>query len=427
MSIAELRKAFGIGLAIVAIVLCLSLAGASYLRWKNSHAIATNEAIEAAESPEQSLQTATQLLEERKAEQAIVAFRQVLASHPDSVPAQAGIAKGEFLAGREDDAAREYERVLQMEAGNAEALLELALIYSHRRETWPLSAERYREYLRIQPGDAPAQLGLARVLAWIGEAEEAAGIFARSEVSRLMTPADERHHAFALTKLNRLDEAEPILRRILDREPTDLEAVEQLAAVYANRGQWDAALPLYRKVLDARPNDAHVKLTYGQGLLAQGHFREAVGPLGQAAAMMPADSGAGLAHARAWKGAGNLKKASKEFERVLPRFAKDGQIVREYADLMLERKRYRDAARYYGEAERLGVRDDRLTVGMAGALAGSGKYKEAVPYLENAYRGSPTPRRAMDLAKAYSKTGRKAEARELLEKVERSMVQSARR
>jgi hypothetical protein len=54
----------------------------------------------------------------RQTEHAIVAFRQVLASHPDSVMAKSGIAKGEYLAGRGDDEAREYERVLQATAGS---------------------------------------------------------------------------------------------------------------------------------------------------------------------------------------------------------------------------------------------------------------------------------------------------------------------
>lgn len=426
MSVEDLRKVLAVGLLVVACVVCLSLAGAWHLRWKSSHAPPRNDTADAAASPQESLQAAAALLQERKAEQAIVAFRQVLAAHPDSVEAQLGIARGEYLAGREEDAAREYERALEMEPRHPAALLELALIYSHRRETWPRSESRYREYLELKPGDAQAQLGLARVLAWQRHAEEAAGIFARSDVLKLMTAADERLHAFALMKLKRMDEAEPVLRKILAREPDDMESVEQLAAVYASRRQWDTALPLYRRLLEARPNDAQLNLIYGQGLLAQRRYKEALGPLGKAAGMMPASGEAGLAHARAWKGAGDLKKASKEFERILPRLRTDAQLVREYADLMLERKKYGEAARYYREAERLGLRDDRLNVSMAGALMGSRKYKEAVPYLEQAYRQSPTPRRAMDLAKAYSKAGRKEEARLLLAEVERMVVSTAR-
>jgi tetratricopeptide (TPR) repeat protein len=426
MSIEDLRKVLAVGLAIVGCVVCLSLAGAGYLRWKSVHSPPQNDATVAAGSPRESLQAAETLLRERKAEQAIVAFRQILAAHPDSVEAQLGIAQGEYLAGREEDAAREYERVLEMESQQPAALLELALIYSHRRETWPRSENRYREYLKLRPGDAQAQLGLARVFAWQGRAEEAAEIFARSEVLKLMTPADERHHAFALMKLKRMDEAEPILRKVLAREPADRESIEQLAAVYASRRQWDMALPLYRRLLESSPNHPRLNLTYGQGLLAQRRYKEALGPLGKAVGMMPANGEAALAYARAWKGAGDLKRASKEFERALPRLRTDAQLVREYADLMLERKKYGEAARYYREAERLGLRDERLQVSMGGALIGSRKYKEAVPYLEYAYRHSPTPRRAMDLAKAYSKAGRKEEARLLLAEVERMVVRTAR-
>jgi len=64
------------------------------------------------------------------------------------------------------------------------------------------------------------------------------------------------------------------------------------------------------------------------------------------------------------------------------------------------------------------LRDDRLLIGLAGALSGNRKYKEAIPYLEDAYQRQPTDRLAFELAKLYQKVGRNNRAMELISKIE---------
>ena len=133
---------------------------------------------------------------------------------------------------------------------------------------------------------------------------------------------------------------------------------------------------------------------------------------------MPSNGEAGLALARAWKGSGNLKKSAQEFARVLPQYDSDAVIVREYADLLLEKRDYRGAEKSYKDAMKLGLRDQKLILGLAGALQGSGKSREALPLLREAFAAQPADRLGLELARTLRKLGYSKEALEVLAKVE---------
>jgi tetratricopeptide (TPR) repeat protein len=142
-------------------------------------------------------------------------------------------------------------------------------------------------------------------------------------------------------------------------------------------------------------------------------------PLEKARNALQPNGEAQLGYARALKGSGNLKKAAKEFARVAVN-SRDSGIVREYADLLLEKHDYRQAEKFYKEALGLGLRDTRLLAGLAGALRGDGKHREALPYLEQIYAAEPSDRVAFELATSLQKVGRNKEALALLAKIDTS-------
>jgi len=371
-----------------------------------------------AQSLEQLIRTADTNLENKHIEQALITYRKAMSLAPDSVQAQLGLALGELKAGREAVAAQEYERALRLDARNPVALQQLGRIYSHQRDTWGLSEAKFKEYLRVKPGDAEAQLQLARVFVWQRKAKEAAEVYSLPAVSALMTPQDFKEYAFALVRAGREKEGEALLRKLTVQRPTDSEIQEQLASIYASRKDWDSALPIYQSLLQRDPNNARWNLTYGGGLLASHRYAAALGPLEKAVRANPSNGEAGLALARAWKGSGNLKKSAQEFARVVPQYDSDAVIVREYADLLLEKRDYRGAEKSYKDAMKLGLRDQKLILGLAGALQGTGKSREALPLLREAFAAQPTDRLGLELAKTLRKLGYSKEALEVLAKVE---------
>lgn len=406
----------------LAVILSLSFGFGGYLLLRNllpgSHADPRHE--DQSLNVEALLRDGETSLKKHQVEQALIAYRQVLAQQPSSVAAQLGLAQGELLAGRDEMAAQEYERLLKLDGNHPVGLIQLAQLYSHEKKNWTRSADIYRRYLNLKPADAEAQLGLARVLAWQGKAAEAVEIFSRKPVAVLMNQQDQRDFVFALIKTGRAQQAEPILQRLLATRPHDFELKLQLASLFASRKDWDRALPLYRALLQERPNDARLNLTYGLGLLATRNYTSAQGPLQKACNALPNTGEACLGYARALKGSGKLKEAAKQFERAMPHYQDNTTIIREYADLLLEKRDYRNSEKQYRAAYAKGLRDDALLVGLAGALHGNGKPKEALPYLEDVYRRQPTDRLALELAKLHKKLGHNARALELLQSIEGS-------
>ena len=364
------------------------------------------------------LERATKHLAKGEVEQALVAYRRVLFTGP-SVDAQLGLADAERQAGREEIAASEYDRVLRLDPRSAPALSQVARIRSQRRETWPQSEELYRRYLEVRPDDPDAQLSLARLLAWQGKAAAAVELYARAAVQPLLTPADRRDYAFALVKAGRSEEAGPLLEQSLAAAPADRDVALTVAGLRTANGDWESALQHYRSVLKSRPDDAQVNLAYGQGLLARKDYAAALAPLGKAVRGLPSSREAVVAHARAARGAGDLELAEKQFEHAAS-LDRGAAVAREYADLLMERRRYRKAETQYRRAQGLGLRDDRLLLGLGGALAANGKAREAVPLLEDVYARQPTERLAYELAGLHRKLGNNARALALLADIERS-------
>jgi predicted Zn-dependent protease len=277
----------------------------------------------------------------------------------------------------------------------------------------------YREYLAQAPGDAEAWLGLARVLSWRRKPEAAVEVYARPELEPLLTAEDRRSYALDLAAVGRGKEAEPILAGLARSNPADADVAMTLGGLHASRAEWAAALPLYRAALERRPDDPQANLTYGQGLLALGDYKGAVVHLEKAAGSLPSKPDAVLAYARALRGAGDLKGADAQFERVVPLLRNDASVEREYADLLVERRRYAEAASTYRRAMDHGLKDERLLAGLAGALLAGGKPGEALPYLEEAYALSGEDRLGLELARLYRRLGRNDRALQVLAEIER--------
>jgi predicted Zn-dependent protease len=341
----------------------------------------------------------------------------LLAAAP-SLEAQLGLAEGEGVAGRDDVAAREYQRVLQLDPANATALRALARIEARSASTWPRSEAHYRQYVAVQPADAPVQLELGRVLLWQGKAADALEMLARPAVQQLLGFEDRRNYAFALVKAGHAAEGERALEELRATRPADDDIALQLAGLRAGRGDVPGALVMYRSVLEQRPDNARAHLAYGLGLLSVDDHAGALPHLARASQAFPESGEAALGYARALRGTHDLKRAAREFERAL-RFAPgNAELHRELADLLLEKRDPGKAVTCYRRALSLGLKDQRLLVALASALSSDGKPRDAVPYLEEAYRRQPGNRLAFELAKLYQRAGRNDQALALLRKLE---------
>lgn len=409
----NIRVKVSLVLALVGVVVLGGFAAALYFRFKTPAAVPSVSAPPV--SSADLLAKATQSLQARQAEQALVLYRQALANDPNSVEAHLGIARAELTAGREDEAAREYQRVVKLDAQNAGALLQLAKIHAHHARTWPLAETELQQYLKLRPSDTAEQLELARLMAWQRQWKQAADIYSRQPA---LGSLDRKQYVFALLNSGQDQRAEMVLKQAIDSGDDDFDLKEQLAGIYAARQDWNSALPLYASLVAARPDDPNLNLTYGVGLLTEKQYAASLAPLGKASAALPGSPQAGLAYARGLKGAGQSKQAEQQYERVLPSLSGNPAIQREYADFLFEKKDFRKAEKHYKTAYDLGLRDTRVLVGLSGALRAQDKPRQALPYLEEAYQQDPTDKLAFELAKVLHQVGQNRRAVALLSRIQ---------
>jgi len=208
----------------------------------------------AAEGRERAWLSLARVLENRKPQEALAAYREAAALQPNDT--EPHISAG-LLLERENDlnsAEKEYQQVLGLDPRSVEALSALANIYM-RGKRLPEAENALRRVVVLRPQDGGIHVQLGRILA-----------------------ASEKH-----------DDAIAELQAGLKLAPGDTAAERDLADVYAAAGNYNQAEALYRPLLAATPNDAELHQGLGQALMKQRKFPEAQQEFLQAVKLKPND------------------------------------------------------------------------------------------------------------------------------------------
>src|SRR5262245_57549000 len=86
----------------LAVVVSLSFAFGAYLLFRSMFPSRADTRLEKSPDVEALLRDGEGYLQKHQTEQALMAYRQVIAQRPSSVAAQLGLAQGELLAGRDE-------------------------------------------------------------------------------------------------------------------------------------------------------------------------------------------------------------------------------------------------------------------------------------------------------------------------------------
>ena len=181
-----------------------------------------------------------QVLESKKPDEAVDAYKQAAALMPkDPEPhlAAAGLLE---QANHFADAEQEYKLALAIDPNSGDALTGLANIYM-RGNRFHDAGEVLGKLVALHPNDAAAHLQLGRVLAAEGKNEEA---IAELEATAKLAP-------------------------------TDASLQRELAGLYTTTKKYSRAEAQYRSLLAANPNDAELHHGLGVALLNQKKYPEA--------------------------------------------------------------------------------------------------------------------------------------------------------
>ncbi len=200
---------------------------------------------------------------EDRVDEALAKVERVLAEDPGIL--EAHFVRGNLFVKQEDwdGAIAAYREALTLDAEYLSAVLGLADAYrlAGRLDE---AAAGYRRLLELDPNDNKAFFHLAQIHATREEYEEALDVLARLEATGEERAPARNLKGQCLLSLGRLDEAEAELRLALEMDAELSDAWYNLALVFEERGEGSAAIEAYESALEMAPGDFRSHFNVGK-------------------------------------------------------------------------------------------------------------------------------------------------------------------
>jgi len=205
-------------------------------------ALSLTPAVALAQNVPASVRQAYTLLGQGLVNQAIAQFERILQQNSQSLEARLGLAIAYRRAGRDADAFRAYEQVLEVDANNRLALLSLGVLGGYRTEWRARGIEALNTLLTLNPNDAEARAQRALLYGYQGQFAEAIADY----------------------------------NLVLQANPTP-EAILGAAEIYAYSGDYARSLDLFSRARSAgRPINDGAAIAYATALRETGNPAQAV-------------------------------------------------------------------------------------------------------------------------------------------------------
>ena len=205
----------------------------------------------------------------------------------DPFNSQARRQLGELLErdGRTDEAVAVYKELLQIQADDPDALLNVGSLLL---DSDPVAALPYlEEASRLAPGRSSFLTSLAVAYLKVGRMAEAESALRRSLELDPDESSANSNLGIILTKTGRYDEAIRVFRDLLERDPNFYTARNNLAIALAEKGNLAAAEREVQKALTTRPDYTDGLLTLSGVFDRQGRIDDVYETLKKAAATAP--------------------------------------------------------------------------------------------------------------------------------------------
>lgn len=206
-------------------------------------------------------------------DESIELYQRLLDDAPDDCTVAVNMAISLRKTGRLGEARRVLEGARHENSQSRNLLYWLGVLAAEDNSLH--DAEQYlRKALTLDSDDSATQMQLACVLKRQGRADEA--LAAINDVVFLSPDRDDalQIQAEILLDLNRLDEAEVVYQKLLDRYPEDPLLCQRLGTVKALAGRLTDAGPLLKQALESDPRNKGLYLDIAQIALLDGNRTE---------------------------------------------------------------------------------------------------------------------------------------------------------
>lgn len=352
---------------------------------------------------------------------AVVYFKNALEKDANYYDARLQLAKAYAALGKNEQAEKEYLKVLTQSPEHDEVLLELARLYI----TMSKGDQAYamgQKYLARHPGSAEGLEAVGGAFAAQGKYREAVEHLERALAADPHRSTSRIQLASVQVVVGHTDRARELLSRVIADEPKNFKALFMLASLEKDTGHADKAAALYRKVLELDPGrlDAQYKLGMidveqkhldraekaadqmikqnpkrGEGYRLKGvvsyhrrNYVDAITALQQSIKLAPSLDGyqfLGLSY----YGNGELESALSQFRIILDRIPNSRQARLLTAQVLLSQKRVDDAV---AEIKKVLAADDSDAVAhnlLGTAYIQQGLFEEGMHELDLATKLDP--------------------------------------
>ncbi len=216
----------------------------------------------------------------------------------------------------------------------------------HRGGDLEAACEAFATSLELAPGQPDTLHNLAITLRDLERPQEALNYCRRALALRPDYPAAQRLQAELHHALGETDEAEHLLRALVQKHPDDLAAWNNLGLLYSQRGEHAAAMEAFQHGL-ARKDDPELFNNLGLAALRAGHWERARQQLHHALKLAPTNpaihNNLGLLAERE----GDFATAEAHFRQALTHEPNHGEAHTNLARILLARGDLRNGWRHY--------------------------------------------------------------------------------
>jgi len=195
--------------------------------------------------------------------------------------------------------------------------------------------------------------------------------------------------AFKAYQLGHLTKSEKILKRFLHIVPTNFDAINLLAIVFANQNKYPEAIKHYKKALELDPNDSAILSNLGSSLNSIGANHDALIALKKALKINPNIP-------EYWYNAGNILCDLEKSEESLIYYEqsvklKPGyyQAHNNFGRALFDLKRYEESLIYFNKTLNINPHFPECLINKGEALRELKRYDEAIACYDKAYSLRP--------------------------------------
>jgi tetratricopeptide (TPR) repeat protein len=209
-----------------------------------------------------------------KNEQAVAELEKIIARNPDNITYRSLLAGLYGAMDNYPEAIKTYLQILKTEPDDPHTMLMLGSLYARQRK-YSQAITVLEKLVKLQPDSFMAYTYLAKLYHELRFFDKS---FSAYEKALELRWSDQLAFELArfYTSRERIDDAEDVYLRILENEPGNEMAMEQLARLYLRQKKVDKSLAQLQALRDVRVDHQVLDLTIGRILLDQGKKEEAI-------------------------------------------------------------------------------------------------------------------------------------------------------